>query len=188
MRKRQTAVNSIFAESEASKSSCSGEQAGRRLSKSCRPATALSRLAKLARTSPGMSPGHPPPQPPQATAAVSDPLHASTNTGRAVGEDTPGSNGAALVGGLPCTAPVRCAQAGAAQVVNENNAPGMAQQQQQQQEVSLHGRVDKHVAACNGDRGGASRLSQAGACFGGAFVYVSCVFHHVLELSEHARF
>lgn len=162
----------MYAEATAPKSSCSGEQAGRRLSKSCRPATALSRLAKLAKTSPGMSPRHPPPQPPQATAVGSDPLYACANTGRALSEDAPGCNGAAHVGGLPCTTPAPCAQAGAAQVVNGNSVPSMSQQQQQQQEASLHGRVDKHVAAGNGNREGASRLSQAGACFGGVFVYV----------------
>lgn len=175
----------VFAEPAASMSSSTALQPGRRVSKSGQPTTALSRLAKLAKTSLGMSPRQPLPQPPQTAALASNPLHAPADKGRAQGDDTQVANGVAHAGALFSTKPVLCAQAAAEQVVKTNEVPGMSQQaqqrqaqqrQQQQLEVSLHGSVNEHVAARHADRDGASRLSQAGTCLGDALIcsFVGC--------------
>lgn len=148
----------MSADSPASNSSSNAQQPGKRLSASSgRPVTALSRLAKLAKTSPGMSPRQAlPPQSPQQVATA-EPLHAPADTGRAPFEDTRNANSvkanrASYAGVVP---------EAAQQVVNDIHS--MSQQaKQQQQKGNLHGMVDQNLAGCSADLGGASRQSQAG--------------------------
>lgn len=132
-------------------------QPGRRLSSCGRPATALSRLAKLAKSSPGISPRQAlPAQSPQYVASA-DPLHISADPGRAPLEDS--SNATHVK--ARWTLNTGLAQDAAQHVENDTHC--MSQQaQQRQQQGAHHGTVDQHAAVCNAELGDASRQSQAG--------------------------
>ena len=149
----------VSADSAASKSGSSVQQPGKRLSASSgRPQTALSRLAKLAKTSPGMSPGQVLPAQSPQQISTADPLHISTDIGRLPFGDTSNAN-EVKARGSPCD---EVAQEAAQQV--EDDIHNMSQQakQQQLQEGGLHNMVDQNMAGCNANLGGAPRQSQAG--------------------------
>ena len=146
----------VFAESTTFKSSPTAQQPGKRLSSSCRPITALSRLAKLAKTSPSMSPGQALPEPPKHAAAA-EPLPVVADRGRAHGATTVPPT----IGVKPATS-IDVDQAAAEQVEVVGGFHGLSQQEQQQQEGTLHGVVNPNVAVCSVDIGDASRQSQAG--------------------------
>lgn len=131
-------------------------QPGRRLSSYGRPATALSRLAKLAKTSPGISPGQAlPAQSPQYVAKANPP-HTSADTGRPPVEDSSNASGIKARGSVYSG----LAQDAAQHVKNDTHCT--SQQAQQQQQGAIHCMVDQNAAVCNAELGDASRQSQAG--------------------------
>lgn len=147
----------LFADSSMHRPGSPALQPGRRLSSYGRPATALSRLAKLAKTSPGISPRLAlPAQAPQYVARA-DPPHASADPGRAPLEDSSNATHVKARGTLY----TGLAQDAAQHVENETHF--MSQQaQQRQQQGAIPGAVDQNAAVCNAELVDASRHSQAG--------------------------
>ena len=185
----------VSADSAASKSSSSVQQPGKRLSASSgRPQTALSRLAKLAKTSSGMSPSQVLPAQSPQQIGMAAPLHTSADIGRVPFGDTSNAN-EVKARGSSCD---EVAQEAAQQV--EDDIHGMSQQakqqqqQQQQQEGGLHNMVDQNVAGRNANLGDAPRQSQAGVrmllwCNVATFV---CMYedhiHSIQNVSQQACF
>ena len=132
-------------------------QPGRRLSSCGRPATALSRLAKLAKASPGISPRQAlPAQSPQYVARA-DPLHISADPGRAPLKDSSNATHVTARGTLYTGLAQDAAQH------MENDIHCMSQQaQQRQQQGADHGMVDQNAAVCSAALGDAPRQSEAG--------------------------
>ena len=152
----------VFAGTAAPDKACLFQQPRQLASKTPRPGTALSRLSKLAKLSPGISPHQAALQLPRQTAAqlvVSFPA----DIARASAEDHPQGHDVVSDSGS-ISEPMLAAETTADQVGRVNDTDHLSQQAQHQQDAAgaLADGAVEGAAACIAGTGHAQDMSQAG--------------------------